>query len=191
MKQISSGGASEATNAIPGYVLEKYKEAKSRGFASGELMLDECYDVISRFVANTGEVRVLIDALDECDEDARVTLIDALNTFLEGSSPSIVKILISSRDSPHLVSFFDQHKTYEIHVASHRNQYDVEQYVRHELHRLILRKRFLVGGKPPSAKLQHYIITRLCNDVQGMYVLFSGLLRQSEIMAPVFNLLRH
>ena len=178
-------------NAIPSYVLEKYKEAKSRGFASGELMLDECYDVISRFIIDTGEVRILIDGLDECDEDARNTLIDALNTILEGSSPSIVKLLISSRDSPYLVSFFDQHKTYEIHVASHRVQNDIELYVRHELDRLISRKRFLVGGKPPSAKLQHYIITRLCDDVQGMYVLFSRSLRQCIIIALLLYLLRH
>ena len=191
MKQISSGGASEATKEIPGYVLEKYKEAKSRGFASGELMLDECYDVISRFITDAGKVQIMIDALDECDEDARSTLIEALNTILEGSSPSIVKVLISSRDSPHLVGSFGQHKVYEVHVASHRNQDDIERYVKHELDRLILRKRFLVGGKPPSAKLQHYIITRLSSDVQGMYVLFSRFLRQCITIASLLNSLRH
>ncbi|MCJ1450686.1 hypothetical protein MMC28_001019 [Mycoblastus sanguinarius] len=167
VKQLSTGKDSNQPTVIPPYVNEKFEESEARGFASGELMFDESCDLISKFATDKDRTFILFDAFDECEEDARYSLIEALNALMQRISTSLVKILISSRDDLHLKTFFDNHLTYENHIET-RNQQDIDLYVKSQLKQLIKQKRIVVGGKAPSPSLQDFIITKLCAGSQGM-----------------------
>lgn len=169
VKQFSTDAAGYKGKKIPQYVVEKYKTFENAGFASRELSFEESCDLISRFAIEQGRVVIMIDALDECNETAKHLLIKAFNDIISSSSTAVVKFLISSRDSPDLVTYFEEHQTYEVRIESNRNQQDIDTYVQKQLGVLLCQKRIrLEEGKPPSVTLQRLIETRLCNEAQGM-----------------------
>ena len=169
VKQFSTNAIGCEAKKIPQYVGEEYKVFENVGFASRELLLEESCDLISRFVAEQRRVLIMVDALDECNESAKHLLIKAFNNIISSSSAGVVKLLISSRDSPDLATYFEEHQTYEVRVESNRNQQDIETYVKKQLGILVSQKRIrLDEGKPPSEKLQRLILTKLCDEAQGM-----------------------
>ena len=169
VKQFSTDAIGYEAKKIPGYVIERYKTFENTGFASGELLLEESCDLISRFAVDQGRTLIIVDALDECNETTRHLLIKCFNDIISTSSTVVVKLLISSRDSPNLATYFEKHQTYEIRVERNRNQQDIDTYVKKQLSVLVSQKRIrLDESKPPSAKLQALIVTRLCNEAQGM-----------------------
>lgn len=171
VKQLSTYGVSYNANTIPDYVVEKYRTVESQDFASGDLSFEESCDFISRFAADHRRLLLIVDGLDECNEDARHMLIQGFNDIIRNSSTAVVRLLISSRDSPYLTTYFEDHQTYEVRVESNRNQQDINMYVEKQLQQLILQKRLrLDEGKQPSAKLRQLIVARLCDEAQGMYV---------------------
>lgn len=91
------------------------------------------------------------------------------NEILKSSATASIKLLISSRDSPYLATYFDEHKTYEITVGSDRNQADIDRYVEVQLNQRIGQKRIMVDGRqPPSPRLRAFIQTKLCEEADGM-----------------------
>lgn len=169
VKQFSTSAVGYGAKNIPQYVLEKYKTFEKTAFASGELLFEESCDLISRFAIEQGRVLIMLDALDECNESAKHLLIKAFNNIISSSSAAVVKLLISSRDSPDLATYFEEHQTYEVRVESNRNQQDIDTYVKKQLSVLVSQKRIrLDEGKPPSEKLQQMILTKLCDEAQGM-----------------------
>lgn len=154
---------------IPQYVVDRYKKAQDNGFAAGAIDLEECRNFISTFVYNQRYTLIFIDALDECTDEGRHSLIQMFNDVLENATPASVKLLISSRNSPYLATHFDEHMTYEVSIGSDRNQADIDQYVELQLDQRIRQKRIMVDGrKPPSSELQAFIWNRLCQEADGM-----------------------
>lgn len=169
VKQLSTYGISYNANTIPDYIVERYRAVESQDFASGDLSFEESCDFISRFAADHRRLLLIVDGLDECNEDARHILIQGFNDIIRNSSTAVVGLLISSRDSPYLTTYFEDHQTYEVRVESDRNQQDINMYVEKQLQQLILQKRLrLHEGKPPSAKLRQLIVAKLCDEAQGM-----------------------
>ena len=169
VKQLSTYGVSYDASAIPDYVVERYRTVEDQGFASGGLSFEDSCDFISKFAADHRRLLIIVDGLDECNEDARHLLIQGFNDIIRKSSTAVVRLLISSRDSPYLSTYFEEHQTYEVHVESNRNQQDIDIYVDKQLGQLIVQKRLrLDEGKAPSAKLQQLIVARLCDEAQGM-----------------------
>lgn len=169
VKQFSTDVVGYEANKIPQYVFERYKIFENTGFAPGRLLLEESCDLISRFAVDQGKTMIIVDALDECNETTRHLLIKGFNDIISTSSGAVVKLLISSRDSPNLATYFEEHQTYEVCVERNRNQQDIDTYVKKQLSVLVSQKRIrLDESKPPSAKLQALIVTRLCNEAQGM-----------------------
>ena len=169
VKQLSTFGTHYDTKTIPQYVVERYRMIKNEDFASGDLPFKECCDFISKFAADHGKVLLMIDGLDECNEDDRHLLIQGLNDIMRSPSTAILKLMISSRDSPYLTTYFEEYQTFEVCVESSRNQQDIDVYVEKQLEQLIMSKRLrLDEAKPPSAKLRQLIVARLCDESQGM-----------------------
>ncbi len=112
---------------------------------------------------------IIIDALDECTEEGRHSLIGMFSEILKSSATASIKLLISSRDSPYLATYFDEHKTYEITVGSDRNQADIDRYVEVQLNQRIGQKRIMIDGRQqPSPRLRAFIQTKLCGEADGM-----------------------
>lgn len=148
---------------------QKIQNGRERRFASGDLLFEESCDLISKFAADKGTVSLMVDGIDECNENAGHLLIQGFNEIMQNSSTAAVKVLISSRDSPYLTAYFEEHQTYEVSVKSNRNQQDIGLYVEKQLSLLIDQKKLRLDERqPPSAKLQRLIITRLCDGAQGM-----------------------
>lgn len=89
--------------------------------------------------------------------------------MLRSPATASIKLLISSRDSPYLTTYFDEHKSYEIAVGSDRNQADIDRYVQVQLGQRIGQKRFMIEGRePPSPRLRAFIQKKLCEEAHGM-----------------------
>ncbi len=67
-----------------------------------KLTVEDCTRLITE-VAKETPVTIIIDALDECEEDKRYQLLEALD-YLINHSLELVKVFISSRDDIDLVS---------------------------------------------------------------------------------------
>lgn len=169
VKQLCLGNIEKGTHTIPEYVINRFQKTQANGFAAGQLLFDECCKFLSAFIEDQGFTLIFVDALDECTDEARDLLIRMFNGILEKSSSAAIKILISSRDSPNLLTLFDDHQKYEICVGSDRNQGDVDRYVDIQLSQRIRQKRLVLDGvKPPSTQLREFIATKLCEEAQGM-----------------------
>lgn len=154
---------------MPQYVVDRYRKARNSGLAAGEIELGECCNFISTYVEDQAYSLIIIDALDECTEEGRHSLIQMFNDILRSSTTASIKLLISSRNSPYLATYFDEHKTYEITVGSDRNQADIDRYVKVQLNQRIGQKRIMVEGRqPPSPRLRAFIQMKLCEEADGM-----------------------
>lgn len=169
VKQFSACAVGYEAKKVPQYVVEKYKTFENTGFASRELLFEESCDLISSFAVEQRSMLIMVDALDECNESAKHLLIKAFNDIMSNSSAAVVKLLISSRDSPDLATYFEEHRTYEVRIERDRNQRDIDTYVKKQLGVLVSQKRIrLDEGKPPPEKLQQLISRNLCDEAQGV-----------------------
>ena len=115
----------------------------------------------------------VIDAIDECEHDERVKLMDALGLVVSRSGDALMKFLISSRDDVSL-DMLPGHKQFDIHVEENRNQQDINGYVKAQVSQLIQQKKLrILGSKGVPRGLQAKIVDRLSQGAQGMYVYLS------------------
>ena len=172
VKQGSSGGTPSKPRMIPRYVVRAFKAAEVNGFASRHLSVEDCCAMMSMYAIDRRRMVIFIDALDECESEERDKIMEALSLIVERSGSALVKLLISSRDDVSL-RMLPMHRHFEILVEEHRNQQDINGYVRAQLSQLIDKNKLrILGSKGVSRGLQAKIVDRLSQGAQGMYVDF-------------------
>lgn len=82
-----------------------YDKQEDDAFADGPLQLHETRDLILQLAEHYLRVTIVIDALDECDQETRKDLLDAVEFILREAS-TVIKIFISSRDDQDIVFKF-------------------------------------------------------------------------------------
>ena len=159
MRQGLSGRVSGEPRRIPRYVVRPYKDSESDGYAAGSLTANEFCDIISKYAIDHETINIFLDAFDECGNQERDQLTEALNSIIAKAHGAAVKITISSRDDLPLRMFFNKHETHEVYVDEHRNKKDIDAYVKAQARKLAEKGRLsLLGGTRISKNLQETII---------------------------------
>lgn len=157
--------SAQTTDSLPDTVVEKYED-RGQGFDSHGLTLEESSQLI-HMLSNAGEMtNIVIDALDECEADERLSLLDTIEDLLQNST-SLVKVFLSSRDDQDLVCTLRDYPN--VSIASDNNAADIREYVRSQTQGLV-KKRRLLRNSLAREELQGLIIERVSLEADGMYV---------------------
>jgi hypothetical protein len=97
-----------------------------KGFYQRPSSSEECQELLLKMVSLGLKVILILDALDECDEDSRHSLIAVLNALVENSLP--VKILISSRRDNDITAEFEDKVNFSLSATD--NSHDIMKFVR-------------------------------------------------------------
>ncbi|KAJ0166508.1 Vegetative incompatibility protein HET-E-1 [Colletotrichum tanaceti] len=83
--------------------IKAYNKVEDKAFASNSLTLVESHDLIHKLLESyKGQtITLVIDALDECNEATRSSLLELLESLLD--APALLKIFVSSRDDQDIV----------------------------------------------------------------------------------------
>jgi hypothetical protein len=129
--------------------------------------MDEGVQVIHDILAETS-VTLIIDALDECVEESRHTILDCLFDIVD-RFPNHVKIFISSRNYRAIAERLmdGQRLVLDINVGAQENTEDINRFIRDKVERSGT-TRFFSFNLPPT--LQREIILALQDRAHGMYV---------------------
>lgn len=142
---------------------EMYEQRRLEGFASGSLSLEECTEIIIDVTEHRPLTVIVIDALDECDEEKRYSLLEALKEILRRAE-GLVKVFLSSRDDQDIVDQLVNGSNIEIETC--RNQIDINRFVQHEVVTRRKAQKFRCGSISDS--LEYRMQQELCDGAQGM-----------------------
>jgi hypothetical protein len=147
----------------------RYLEKRRQGFLSKALSSAECQELLLKMVSLGPKVILILDALDECDEDSRHSLIAVLNALVEHSPP--VKILISSRRDDDITAEFEDKVNFSLSATD--NSRDIMKFVRGKIEEYrkskTARRRI---NSAISAELEEQIIEVFLDKSNGMLVIF-------------------
>lgn len=105
---------------------EKYLEKGGRGFLSNVLGSIESETLLSRMIEQNSQTILVLDALDECEEDSRHSLMTILSELVEKDLR--VKVLISSRRDDDILAEFENKDNFNISATD--NGEDIMSFVR-------------------------------------------------------------
>lgn len=91
---------------------------------------------------------IVVDALDECDQNTRWKLVEALESITE--SASLVKVFVSSREEGDLRLSLQTHSG--LQVTSLENEDDIRKFVEFETDRLVAKKHLLAYIRKTETK---------------------------------------
>jgi len=151
----------EPGEPILGPVRERYKQRD----ASGSLGLEECTDIIINLIKDRPLTTIVLDALDECDEEKRPDLLEALTEILQRST-NLVKIFVSSRNDHDIVCQLTEYPNLEI--QANKNHEDIVKFVHSEIEHSMRIRKATFGTI--STTLKQRVIQVLCDGAQGMLV---------------------
>jgi hypothetical protein len=137
---------------------------EAEGFASGQLQVDESRQLIMQLIELYPQTTIIIDALDECDPDTRLELLQALEHILQRSA-SLVKVFVSSRDDQDIVLELSGYPN--LAIDSQRNSDDIAQFVTTEVERLI-QARKLLRYSTAQTEMKKMIINKVIEGAAGM-----------------------
>jgi len=104
----------------------KYLEKKRRGFLSNVLSSMETQDLLTKMIKQNPQTILILDALDECEEDSRHSLMTVLSELVEQDLR--VKVLISSRRDDDITAEFENKDNFNISATD--NGEDIMSFVR-------------------------------------------------------------
>ena len=145
-------------------VVAVYTKRDKEGFASGSLSIEESLALIIELVEQYQLTTIVIDALDECDPERQVDLLESLEEILQKSS-SLVKIFVSSRDDQDIVLHLRDYPNLEL--SSDKNMDDITSFVAAETHTLIKRRKLLALSSDKES-LKPQIIKQVTKGANGM-----------------------
>ncbi|KAF7509247.1 hypothetical protein GJ744_008141 [Endocarpon pusillum] len=172
-------------------VAKEYEERKKKAdedcSSLRQLTVEDCTRLILA-LTNGRPATIIIDALDECDEDLRYELLDALDEIVS-KSVQVVKVFVSSRDDVDIVStlpFFLEllsgvvsanpyqfpqklhlERSRNVSISASQNGQDIQRFIESELEQLISKRRLLKGKV--SSELRSNIVRVLNKGAQGMF----------------------
>ena len=107
-----------------------YNQKRQTGFASRKLKWKELQTVLAELFQIYPQVTLVVDALDECKKETRLTFMDVLDTLIADSSKPI-KILISSRRDRDIQRHFEDGPNLSIRAIDNRD--DITMFVNREI----------------------------------------------------------
>jgi ankyrin repeat domain-containing protein 50 len=125
---------------------------------ASELSVDDCKDLLLKFINLYPKTTLVLDALDECDKHTRGVLIETFDHFLDHASKP-VKIFISSRPDGDIKERLKSRANIEIQATD--NHDDIATFVESEITK---HRRW----KKISPGLQEEIVETLRKRSQGM-----------------------
>ncbi|KAK2767853.1 hypothetical protein FQN53_006444 [Emmonsiellopsis sp. PD_33] len=158
VKQLST---SRNGDAIPDTLEEIYQKKRATGFASAKLSFEESGDLLLELVQGYSRTVLILDALDECEENTRRSLLKWFNRIIINQAQHL-KILISSRrdgDIQHQLG-----KEANIGIEATDNENDISKFV---LERIVESQDDRQYPIPDC--LQEEIVQTLLEKSQGMF----------------------
>jgi hypothetical protein len=144
--------------------VDLYNKEEAEGFASGQLQMIENCRLIMQLIELYPQTTIILDAMDECNLDTRLDLLDALQNLLEQSN-SLVKVFVSSRDDQDIMLKLSGYPN--LAIDSRRNSDDITQFVNAEVERLT-KARKLLPHSPAQTEMKKIIINQVIKDAAGM-----------------------
>ncbi|KAL6717826.1 hypothetical protein ACLMJK_003911 [Lecanora helva] len=164
LKQLSISYSGQSIKAIVNEAFEKQKkEADLHGSSILKLTEEECTKLMIQLSTEESMI-IIIDALDECEEDTRHELLEALDDVVN-SSVKPVKVLVSSRDDVDLKLRLECQNN--ISISDESNSGDIERFVKSEVRRMINKGRLLDGKI--SKSIRKKVVSTLIRGAQGMF----------------------
>ncbi|KAJ5721659.1 uncharacterized protein N7483_009593 [Penicillium malachiteum] len=147
-----------ATMKDPGYVQphikDVWKEAREKGTV---FRFEQCRKLIQACLGQYESTKLIIDAMDECDSDTQIEIIEALKSLMDNTERP-VKIFISSRPDSEIRSQLQNSSN--INVSANANQDDIRKYIDAEIDRM---------GKSFLKTVKASVIDKLLARCQGMF----------------------
>ncbi len=145
-------------------MLKIISDRQQSGFSGYQepLTIAECIDLISSIARDRECTYIIIDGLDECSDEDRHEVFDALDNIIIRSNKPI-KIFLSSRELKDIA--FRLRQTPNIYIRADDNITDIHYYVTKRVDRAIQEGR-LCGEV--SNELREHIIQSLSSKAQGM-----------------------
>lgn len=144
--------------------VDLYNKEEAEGFASGQLQVDEMCRLITQLVELYPQTTIVLDAMDECNPDTRLDLLNALQDLLKQSS-SLVKIFVSSRDYQDIVLNLSNYPN--LAIDSRRNSDDIAQFVNFEVERLT-KAGTLLRYSNAQTEMKKMIVDKVIEGAAGM-----------------------
>ena len=122
---------------------------------------EELFVCLKRETTGTPKVFIVIDALDQLAESCRHEVLGHLFQLQESC---VMSLMATSRPSPRPDSIFDQQLCGFRYLGISQTQEDIEAFFFGQMHRL-------PGVVMRDTGLQHYLITKITELSNGVYVL--------------------
>ncbi|KAL4919657.1 hypothetical protein BDW62DRAFT_199672 [Aspergillus aurantiobrunneus] len=136
--------------------LRQQKAASNNGFDPSRLDMEECTELLL-IITSDCPVTIILDGLDELD-GSRVELLNALHNIIN-QSPSIVKIIISSRDDADIEQ--EMQDSISIRISPAEISGDITRFVQHQVDMAFADKKLLGGQASEALKI---LLIKTLND---------------------------
>lgn len=146
---------------LPKPVVVEYDKRVKRGLAAGPLDFGESHALLVSILDMFPRTTIIIDALDESDPEERGQLLEELTSII-GSSATVVKIFISSRDDIDIKLKLENVPNH--YIEARDNSTDIERFIYREIMESSKNKRLI---KLPEG-LKKEIISTLAMKANGM-----------------------
>ena len=108
-------------------IMDTYRR-KGPGSGVESLSIEDCMGMLESIIDTSGEVLLVLDALDECSEESKKGLLDTFDFLIQCGVQ--VKIIISSREDPSL-SRLEQ--CANVRISATDNEDDIIKFVRQRI----------------------------------------------------------
>ncbi|PVF91917.1 hypothetical protein CPB86DRAFT_260734 [Serendipita vermifera] len=148
-------------------VEEKYNQMKANAKEREEpprvLDLNECTNLILELTSRY-PVTIVIDALDECDPNQRINLLEVIDGIMKRPD-NLTRIFISSRDDRDIFRRLEQYPN--IVIEASKNISDIQRFVIEKVDEAIQKRNLLNGDVTPQ--LRDRMIKQLQEGARGMF----------------------
>lgn len=141
-------------------IVDIYNEKRRIAFASGGLKLEECQGALTSLVTVYSQATLVVDALDECDNATRSTVIDVLYRLVR-ESPNPIKVFASSRPKRGIAYRFKD--VLALNIKATDNLEDIKMHVKYALSNSSLDWQHEIGSD-----LRKKICETLVEQSEGM-----------------------
>ncbi|KAF1994379.1 ankyrin [Amniculicola lignicola CBS 123094] len=152
------------SNKIHRELIDIYERKELSGFASAYLSLEETQQILYQTVSSFDETIIVLDALDECYEQDRSTLITAFEKVLK--SPPRVRIMISSRRNIDIERQLKKESNVGIEATDNKN--DIRTFLKAKIEE-DTQRRMRLGINIIPSKLTHRIENTIFRGSEGMF----------------------
>jgi len=151
------------TRTISQPVKARHDKIQDEGFGDREWTEDECVETLIEVMDIYPSLTILIDALDECDSDERMSVLQCLKRVREESA-NLVKIFITSRDDIDIMASLADAS--DIRVSATYNSDDISRFVDEKVDAMMDSRARVYG--PGSQELRDEVRATLSSKAQGM-----------------------